>query len=244
MARLPWIRRPSWFGRAWRSSGRIPVFHHIPKCGGTSLRRTFEAWWRLVLDYRQRRDNGDLDIPTPRQIGRLTPRECLVGHFDVPGYYLFERYPEVLADRRFFLFTFLRDPLDARVSLYYWQRAVTGSTKHTLERFLFKGRNYLSWRFPCDASNYREVLARYDFLGIAEESELGVQALGRIVRKPVITPPRLNVSPRDAEADRLPEAVVREFRDANTLDHLLYAEACRRWEQVKQTLPRSPSVGA
>ena len=236
--------RPRWWWLDDRLHGRrIPVFHHVPKCGGTSLASTLQTWWHVVRDYRKP-ENGELVIPPRHRIGRLTSRHCLVGHFDVPGYYLFERYPEVVKHRRFYLFSFLREPLDAKISLYYWWRDIMGRPVRALEDFLFEQPNYLSHRFPCDLSNYREVLARYDFLGLVEESDLGMQALARVFGKPSPIVPRLNVASRDSEAAHLRETTLREFRDVNALDYLVYAEARRRWEQIKEKMLGSLRVSS
>jgi hypothetical protein len=96
----------------------VYVFHHIPKCGGTSLNKVLDSWFTTVKDYRS---GWSMNYPEKIDIGRLRSCHCLCGHFELDGYYLHQRYPEVFMSSRYRVFTFVRDPLQVQLSLFWYE---------------------------------------------------------------------------------------------------------------------------
>jgi hypothetical protein len=134
----------------------IYVFHHINKCGGTSLMYSLREWFFLVKDYK----NSHLSqkISKPININNFRHFLCLSGHFHFPGIHLHERYPQVWQDSRFRVFTVLRDPLQVRISEYYFKIRTGRLTKDTsLEEDLLSHSNFIASRIPCTRKNYTDL---------------------------------------------------------------------------------------
>lgn len=202
---------------------RIAVFHHIPKCGGSSLRRVLVDWFEFHPEYRELDWNEDtLRTFEKIPLNNLGPRDCVSAHWDVPGFHLKDRYPNILSDRRrHFLFTFLRDPLEVKISLYYFELKKGRQLSNTLEERIFAEDNYIADRFPCDESNYKQVLNRYDFVGFVESYQESMDRLAYVLEKPKIKITQENISARDNEAN-LSSEIINEFKRRNQLDYKIY----------------------
>lgn len=221
------------------TGGRL-LFHHIPKCGGTSVRDVFARWFRLVHDYRPE-DPQELELFKQRRpAAAALPTDVMIcGHFEIDGVYLHQRYPELVRDRQTRIITFVREPLDLRISLYYFARRVGKvSSEVRLSDYLFREKNYLARRFPADAGNYLAILDRYFFIGLTERIQLSVDALASLLDKPSVRVPLLNQTLRDSE--EVTASVMERFREANALDYLIYGDCVRRFEAALPRVCREP----
>ncbi|HSI82289.1 MAG: hypothetical protein ACAI35_09000 [Candidatus Methylacidiphilales bacterium] len=240
----------------WNFSARrcnFVVFHHIPKCGGVSLVATFSRWFSIVGDYEDSfrsphtRDPLDTFHKLSVPLAALNPASLLCGHFNVPGAFLHQRYPALLQSRDRFLFTYVRDPLEVATSLYYYKHSRNEIHGQTLLQFLRDQSNYIAHQMPCTASNYQDVLARYDFIGQLEhvhdhtvallklmscrlfedESVMARRVQFLIDTRPVDFSQRYNEVPRDDQLKRLTESDLVEFHANNTLDYKIYDHVTR-----------------
>lgn len=152
------------------------IFHHLPKCGGTSGVDALTNWFICIKDYPS--PWGDIDKPqayqrfcqNPKNLQKLHQNQILVGHYHLPGSFIFERYPQCLQEDRYRLITFLRDPLQVQLSLHYYEiRCQRIDPQMSLEKNLLARSNYLASVIHCDRSNYQEILNCYFFIGLVEE---------------------------------------------------------------------------
>lgn len=91
-------------------------------------------WFILVRDYQMQ---WNKDYPPITNLEKLTPWHCLCGHFEEDGYRLRQRYPEALSSERYRVFTFIRDPLLVKLSLYRYETEHNQVVIHFCERVSF-----------------------------------------------------------------------------------------------------------
>lgn len=213
----------------------IYVFHHIPKCGGSAVKFGLKKWFNLVSDYISIKQlQGYEKVASPIDLSTLNSSNCLCGHFECEYNYLILRYPEIVENpKKFQLFTFIRDPLELRISLYYYEikKGRRDINKQSLKDYLLSGDNYLAKRFPCDYRDYQKVLNRYTFIGFQEHLQESMDQLSSIVHKPKLLLPQVNLSPRDLQNSNLSEDIISSFKRINKLDYLIY-----NYAQKKHTL--------
>lgn len=205
--------------RPCTDNGPIHVFHHLPKCGGTSVLHALSRWFRLVRDYR---DGWSPQTPAPIDLRKLSTNHCLCGHFDHGDLLLGRRYPSILADPRLQLFTFVRDPLEAKLSLYHYERKHRRTTV-PLERFLLDRPNYLSERFPLNSETFTDVVARYAFIGTTDNLQSSFDRLAELLGKPDVPIGRSNAASKSAP--HLHPDFIAQFKEENQTDYALYRHA-------------------
>lgn len=211
------------------------IFHHIPKCGGSSVKQGLKKWFKVVGDYISVDQLlGNEAVARPKDLSSLNSSYCLCGHFESKYNYLFLRYPEILNNPEHYrLFTFLRDPLELRISLYYYEIKAGRRKKDTesLEEYLLRSDNYLAKRFPCDKDNYQQVLDRYTFIGFQEELQQSIDQLSVLFGKPKSILTQINLSPRDTQSDNLSTDFISSFKEVNRLDYLIYNYARKKFQR-------------
>lgn len=210
------------------------VFHHIIKCGGTSVQRQLNKWFQLENDYRSYvspnqyllLNNVNLYNKYKLNTENFTSDVCLIAHFDTEGSYIHQRYPEVIKNKeKFRIFAFVRDPLYLAVSLYYFKykdkEAITNVKLKDFLKFMF---NLLSNQFPCNENNYKEVLDRYYFIGIVEKMQESFDKFADLTGKKRITLPLENKSEKDFQLIELKNDLkfIEDFKKRNRLDYLVY----------------------
>ncbi len=208
---------------------RVLLFHHLPKCGGTSMVETFRKWFPVVTMYRRGWTNSPPPAPP---LSTLEDGTLLVGHFELAGHHWTEIYPEALESPRVRVMTFLRDPLSLQGSLFRYERKNGVNHAATFEEHLQLRPNYMASLLGANDGNWRSILDRYWFIGVTEHSQEAFDVLARVFNKPQIDVARTNKTEVSEESDveRLPAEVVRTFRRANALDYEIYEEGTRRFE--------------
>ena len=215
-------------------SGHRYVFHHLPKCGGTSAFDALSEWFICIKDYPP--PWSDLDNPggykkfcdLPKNLGALRDYHMLCGHYHLEGSFLYERYPGIMDDERYRLITFLRHPLEIQLSLYYYEQANGrfDSSVSVEERLLLRS-DYLASILPCDKTNFHKVLDRYFFIGAVETYQQSFDALAEMLEKPMVSLGLLNRSSRDGK--KLSREFLSEFEEKNSLDYQIYNYAVGRF---------------
>lgn len=202
------------------------IFHHIPKCGGTALRSVLDKWFVVLQDYISMEQlRGEKPLKPAHNLSKLDSRHCISSHFESKYNHLNVRYPEVFENRtKYFIFSIVRDPFELAKSLYYFEIKAGRRDRaaQSLEEFLLQTKNYLSARFPCNEQNYKEILNRYDFIGLQEEMQATVEKLAKAAGKKSINVPMINIAERDAQEQVVSPELLARFKENNALDYAIY----------------------
>jgi len=213
------------------------IYHHLMKCGGTSVTMALQDWFKLELDHI---DVGSHKIELNHylkfklNLEVINSDSCIVSHFHFDGTFLHQRYPEVLnPNNNFRIFTFVREPLALRVSLYYFERKRGGFKNLTLKSYIkSSGTNFLAKLFPCDESNYKEVLDRYFFIGITEKMQESIDKLGKLINGKKIVVPMVNTSQKDKQLEELGPEYIDNFKEKNKLEYLIYDYCLEKFNKI------------
>lgn len=210
----------------------VTIFHHLPKCGGTSINAMLNKWFVVQRDYR----NGwEPDYPQKVDVTQLRSCQCLSGHFELDGNHLHQRYPAVLRSDRFRIFTFVRDPLQVRLSLYRYEKKSKEGEVPELEQHVLSHSNYISRRLPATMENYKEVLSRYFFIGIVEEMPTSLEKLAALLGKRTSEVPWENRTSDDPSfATEVPSALIEKFKAENGLDYAIYQHCLERFRNDRR----------
>ncbi|HMS65641.1 MAG TPA: hypothetical protein PKD83_10365 [Ignavibacteria bacterium] len=199
------------------------IFHHLIKCGGTSLAETIENWFQVEIDRVEFSGNVNNFIKYKLNTLNLTSDNCIISHFQFDGVFLHQRYPELIEKKNEYkIFTFIRDPLNFRASLYYYTKNDEWNTGYPLEEVISNDENLISKLIPCDENNYKEVLDRYFFIGIVERMQESFDILAELLNKKKLTLPFANRSEKDDQLSKLSPEFISEFKRKNKLDYMIY----------------------
>lgn len=216
-------------------------FHHIIKCGGSSLGVALMNWFDFRNDlYDDAADNpvftGDLNLflRYKYNLETISSDTCIRGHFQHNGIFLEQRYPEVFNRSDIRVFTFVRDPLSLLISLYYFGRKrMYDYGDATLESMLESTSNFLSKVIPCTRENYKEVLDRYYFIGIVERMQESFDLLAKLTGKKALEIGMYNTTTKDEQVSKLTDEFKEKIRALNELDYLIYDYCVEKFEKIK-----------
>lgn len=209
------------------------LFHHMPKCGGTSFVDFLRSIFRVHPDYVgadhvQQPERFEAFKRAPRDLTQLKATDCIVGHYNLRGIKLDERYPdlELLPHRKF---SILREPIEAAASgIRYgikqgWLAAETSEDEH-VER-IFRRANYFANTFGIsDPSQVDQVFKKYWFIAPLDRIQHAVKILETETQK-IGKPLEIrNQTSRDHRIE-LPQWAIDDFRNRSELDYMLYDRA-------------------
>lgn len=237
-SRIPGIWAEYQLGQS--NNNKRYIFHHMPKCAGTSAVDALTKYFVVLKDYPvgwSRVDNPNAYqeyCNNPKNLDKIKPYQILVGHYLAEQSFFHQRYPN-WQEKGYQVFTFLRDPLELRTSLYYYEiRNNRISADEPLENQLLQHKkNYMAGLLPCDDSNYLEVLKRYFFIGIVEKYQESFDKLSELIDKPPITLKTYNQSKR--KNTKLSAETISEFKEINQLDYKIYNYGKAFYEKTKTT---------
>jgi hypothetical protein len=198
------------------------LFHHMPKAGGTSVRSVLQDWFTVHPDYRE---GWTTKVAPAFDLDALGPDDLVSGHFELPETRIATRYPSVLGNPEWRVFTFVRDPLELALSNHFFENtrraSEPGYAQRSLSQRLRESSDYVT-HFEYDADNWREILDRYWFIGTMDRLEEGLHYIADTIGKPMpMLVPRLNATHRSEKPD---PADVDAFARRNALDYAVYNE--------------------
>ncbi len=149
-------------------------FVHMPKCGGSSLRKTLaEAYGdRLLLDYTNPLKMSPLRRQAELLNGYLKGRKRAAGYDCVFGHYCFDRYAGYGSADGTRRAAFFREPMDLLCSRYFYlQRKHPEDYQESIETFVARRVNRSFFRIFLG----RTRVDRLDFVGLTEDYARSLQ---------------------------------------------------------------------
>ena len=208
------------------------LFHHMPKTGGTSLKRVFANWFNVVEDYRE---PWAYIMPPKLDIGSLGADSLLCGHFAGDMAPLAERYPETLDPQRWRKITFLRDPLERAISIHAYEKKLRLEYDQTyvpqpLGEYLRSNEGIFLHHFECDETDWRAAIESYWFIGTLERLPESLDYLAAKLGKPAPgILPHENSTPRDEE---ITDGDITAFRANNAVEFEIYDAVAKRLDAL------------
>lgn len=208
------------------------LFHHLPKCGGNSLRIAFAQWFLITYDYRARSHFPDQEqsvkdfVSQQIDLSKLPDNALVFGHFDTSGAYLWQRYPEIYHNGTR-LITFLRDPLERALSHYFFgvKTGYLPIKQNNLHAFLHACHNPMARLLSPDEKIAQDILAPYWFVGTLEKIDTDLTLFAKRAHKsaPINNAAHVNQTSRPSYC--LPHSLIADFKAQNALDYELFALA-------------------
>ena len=223
----------------------------MPKCGGSSVTSVLQS---CLGESNVFHANASRYQQAPLQF-LLNQYPVVVGHFSFA-----QISPALLEDT--FFFTFLREPVDRTLSLYYYcqQQGPCHGREHTADADKLDADRISPWSdwqtylfsgaTDCDHAADELLpaalrnLEQMDFVGVHEHFDEGLRRLSEIRGWPLpFASPRVNVSAARPSAEAIDPVLRERFRALNRGDAVLYARARELWEDRRTRAVRPVSVG-
>lgn len=202
----------------------LVVFLHVPKSGGTSLRRALEEHAEALKMLAAYEDHGFFQTDDLYQISEraLSHYDCIYGHF---RFGIHKNHT-----RQFRYFSMIRNPYDLIISYYFYARshlkdksilnckdiyeAVMTRSGVFVDNFLTRVFAGVDDAIPVDTHVYRTAIENIDrhfeFIGILENGRASFQRIGSYLGLDLKTM-RENVNPYPHEFDLIDMAKFRAF---------------------------------
>lgn len=209
------------------------IFHHLIKCGGTSVVFALKNWFSLKFDYLVNPADIDKFAENRCKIENLSSDDCIAGHYEYEKIYIDIRYPEIYTrSNEIKVFMFIRDPLKFVISFYYYAANQGRMQNIKLAEYIHSNKNLLAYFLNCDETNFKDVLDRYFFIGIVESMQESFDKLAAKLRKRRLLIPFMNESVKDNQISLIDQTFIENFKAENELDYLIYKYCVEKFNKL------------
>ena len=219
------------------------LFHHMPKCGGTSFRKFLESMFDVHADYSMGSKLSHPEqfkeyISNPIDIEKLNENSCLCGHYNLRGTWLWQRYPEL--DRcNHRKFSILREPLQTAISGlkfgvergWYDQNM----SREVKEKLLLSRASYFSRTLGIEKkSDAEKVMDKYWFIAPLDKIDLAAKLISLELGKKSEFVETLNTT--KSNENFIDKELQEKFMEKAALDTYIYNLCVLRFEAVSEDL--------
>jgi hypothetical protein len=204
------------------------LFHHIPKTAGTSCSAAFGQLFNVIRDLHENTNADSLKYYSLNKVNlaELGSTDLLWGHYNIPGHYLYQRYPSLdLYEPRKIIF--FREPLETAISGVRFGLSNGWFKKGQVDKMLINRVGYFSKMLQCTNDNYHDIIDTYYFVGLTETIQDSFDAFSKMTGKISPTVERLNSTVLFSNVSFSQDAID-VFNKNNQLDLLIYQYAKTR----------------
>jgi hypothetical protein len=234
-----------------RLHSHIVIFSHIPKTGGSTLRRVIDTQYKNPYIYRYNPENHEKWLKTYKLVRPHI--KCIYGHV---RYGVHKTIPKTS-----FYITFLRHPVERVLSAYYYIRSRPENRLHkrvknmSLREYIFSkdqemltplfnhqtrfltGRNEPNLRLAL-----KHMKNNYAVVGITEMYLESVFLMKKILGWESIHYSKENVNKKRPSKEQISADIIEEIKRNNHLDMKLYNFAKLTLQKRLQALPSASKV--
>lgn len=229
-------------------TSKIIIFMHIPKTAGTTLRGIIEREYsEIAYGYGGFKEEYN---SLSRYMGsRASDLQCIIGHipFGIHSYY----------NRNFHYITFIREPIDRVISLYYYRlynKKYLPAEDIGLEKFLsnyytqacnlqtkFLSRdvdiadmvsleNFIKYKNEVKPDFEKAInnLERYFTVGVTDYFNISISLIGRELGWNKLDYQEKNINLVTPGRKELSKGLIELIKEKNSLDMKLYSYACNK----------------
>lgn len=200
-------------GRNSMSEKEVLIFMHIPKTGGTTLRRIIDKQYKPNEIYRTYKN-----VVKPQ--GKMTDQNirCIQGH----DYFGIHKQ----INKPYKYVTMLRDPVERVISNYYYSRQFIENCP-SFEEFIKQNRNmqtlFATGEHPANLEEAKRNLSTFAVVGITEIFFKSVYLIGKECGWENISYyKKLNVNDNRPKRNEVPKKILNLIIEMNQLDIELY----------------------